>query len=429
MRLHNKFFCCIIVLCLNVCFTAFAKKSDTSRFNIGFQQTMINQYAIDNPKMIGSSSLFPTGNTFTDPTIRTSYSATAFIDYFISKHFLLHCDPEITAGGGVGNALGVAAYVNGEVVRVGVSPNILTVSRLYLQYKNEHFNIKLGKLSLVDMFSNSTYSHDPRTSLMNWSMMTAGAWDFCGNTKGYTYAFVTEWHGKHDELKFGVGVEPMTSNGLLAPYQPLDLSIQFDNGFGYNLEYNHSFLNERLRTGITLYLNQEYGAEYSKAVHTKVMDDSIINNISASLYTARSFGNKYGFAFHADYAFTKDLGGFTYASWNDGHREIWAFAEIDRSVCVGLNYNINKSSNFVAGYSINGISPEHADFLKKGGYTFMLGDGGLNYGLEHAVELQYSIRLNKNIVVSPDFQFIYNPGYNTANSAVSVFGVRTHLEF
>ncbi len=420
----------IIFFLVQLHFTASAKGVDSSKFKIGFQQTMINQYAVNTPHMIGSSSLFPaTGNTFSDPSIRTSYTATAFIDYFINTHFLIHCDPEITDGSGVGNALGMAGYVNGEVVRVGYSPNILSVSRLYLQYKSDYFNIKLGKISFVDMFCNSDFSHDPRTSLMNWSMMTAGAWDFCGNTKGYTYAFVIEAHHKNSDLKFGVGVEPTTSNGLLAPYQPLDMSIAFNNGFGYNLEYDHNFLHKKLKTGLLVYLNHERGAEYSKVVHTKATDDSIINNVSESLYNIRNFGNKYGFVFHADYAINDNLGVFSYLSWNDGQREIWAFAEIDRSLCLGLSYHINKNSYIYVGYALNGISAAHAKFLEGGGYTFMLRDAGLNYGLENVLELQYNIKVHKHVFISPDYQVILHPGYNMSNGIVNVFGVRSHFEF
>ena len=390
---------------------------------------MINQYAISNPSVIGKTSQSPTGNTFNDNTIQSSYTTTLFFDYFISKSFLLHIDPEINAGTGVGNALGIAGYVNGEVVRVGFSPNILSVSRAYVQYSDKMFNIKLGKFTFTDMFCNSVYSHDPRIGLMNWAMWTGGAWDYCGNTKGYTYGFVSELHHKKSTLKFGVGLEPMTSNGLLAPYQPLDLSISFKNGLGYNLEYDRVALGGKLRYGLTFFLNHEQGAAYSNVVHTHATDDSIIYNVSQSLYSVREFGFKYGGVLRIDCALSDKIGLFSLSSWNDGKREIWAFAEIDRSLCLGAHVQLSDKVQVNAGYSLNGLSPDHADYLRKGGYTFMLGDGSLNYGLESNFELQYIYRVNNKIFLTPDYQFIVNPGYNKDNKPVHVFGLRTHIEF
>lgn len=36
---------------------------------------------------------------------------------------------------------------------------------------------------------------------------------------------------------------------------------------------------------------------------------------------------------------------------------------------------------------VNGISPEHRDYLAAGGYGFIVGDGALNYGLERIGEV------------------------------------------
>ncbi len=50
-----------------------------------------------------------------------------------------------------------------------------------------------GKIALPDIFDNNQYSHDPRMQFFNWSLMDAGAWDYPADTRGYTYAFVTEY--------------------------------------------------------------------------------------------------------------------------------------------------------------------------------------------------------------------------------------------
>ena len=79
----------------------------------------------------------------------------------------------------------------------------------------------------------------------------------------------------------------------------------------------------------------------------------------------------------------------------------------------------------------NGISPEHQAYLAAGGYGFIIGDGALNYGLEKIVEVYYSIDLHRyHAAISPDYQFMVNPGYNRDRSGpVYVVAVRLHVEF
>ncbi|GAC1598187.1 MAG: hypothetical protein NVS3B8_10800 [Chitinophagaceae bacterium] len=55
-----------------------------------------------------------------------------------------------------------------------------------------YLSVRVGKFCLADFFDDNTYSHDPRTDFMNWSLMTAGAWDYPANTRGYTNGTVLE---------------------------------------------------------------------------------------------------------------------------------------------------------------------------------------------------------------------------------------------
>jgi carbohydrate-selective porin OprB len=64
-----------------------------------------------------------------------------------------------------------------------------------------------------------------------------------------------------------------------------------------------------------------------------------------------------------------------------------------------------------------------------GGYGFIIGDGALNYGRETILEVFYNAQLAKFVFISPDYQFIANPGYNKARGPVHVPGLRVHLEF
>ena len=60
---------------------------------------------------------------------------------------------------------------------------------------------------------------------------------------------------------------------------------------------------------------------------------------------------------------------------------------------------------------------------------FVLGDGALNYGLEQICELYYRFQLEKYVQLSPDFQYIQNPGFNQDLGPVRFYSVRAHLEY
>jgi carbohydrate-selective porin OprB len=62
------------------------------------------------------------------------------------------------------------------------------------------------------------------------------------------------------------------------------------------------------------------------------------------------------------------------------------------------------------------------------------GDGTADFGYvaggsEKLVELYYRFKLNSHLALTPDFQWIRQPGGNVAAPTVKIFGVRAKLEF
>ena len=93
---------------------------------------------------------------------------------------------------------------------------------------------------------------------------------------------------------------------------------------------------------------------------------------------------------------------------------------------------VNFCKHDVVGLAIlvNGISKQHKNYLAKGGYGFIIGDGKLNYAPEFIAEAFYNIELWKErIYVTPDYQFILNPAYNKDRGPVHAFALRAHVEF
>ena len=92
----------------------------------------------------------------------------------------------------------------------------------------------------------------------------------------------------------------------------------------------------------------------------------------------------------------------------------------------------------VAGLGVvaEGLSGPHRDYLAAGGSGFVLGDGRLDYAHEQILELYYRWQLFDSLgkiplrlQLTPDFQYIRNPGYNEDRGPVRFYGLRLHLEY
>jgi high affinity Mn2+ porin len=148
----------------------------------------------------------------------------------------------------------------------------------------------------------------------------------------------------------------------------------------------------------------------------------------------RSYSNnKYGFAVNTELIINANQGVFARLSWNDGKNETWAFTEIDKALTLGYSLKGNawhRSSDEIGIAGIfNGLSKDHKDYLEAGGYGFIIGDGGLNYGLEIIPEVYYKITINKFFALSADYQVAINPAYNKDNGPINFFSFRAHIAF
>jgi high affinity Mn2+ porin len=143
---------------------------------------------------------------------------------------------------------------------------------------------------------------------------------------------------------------------------------------------------------------------------------------------------KNGIGVSLEQEISNNAGIFMRGSWNDGRNETWAFTEIDQTVSGGIVWRgagwSRKNDELGTAMVVNGISGPHRDYLAAGGYGFMIGDGRLNYGHEAIVEAYYKFSIPKGFLsISPDYQFVLNPGYNKDRGPVNVFGVRAHVEW
>jgi high affinity Mn2+ porin len=64
-----------------------------------------------------------------------------------------------------------------------------------------------------------------------------------------------------------------------------------------------------------------------------------------------------------------------------------------------------------------------------GGRSDHIGDGGLSYGWERALEAYYRCALSHGTEATLNYQFLDRPGYNKDRGPVSFFGLRLRAEF
>ncbi len=410
-------------------------------WSLHIQATVIPQYHFNfTAKYTGDNSLQ------TSEPVRTSITNTYYIGRKLWRNAAIYFNPEIAGGEGLSKATGVAGFPNGETFRIGSATPKLYVARAYIEQKfalssnttlveddqnqlreyapESYIAIRAGKFSVADFFDDNTYSHDPRTDFMNWSLMSAGAWDYPANTRGYTNGFVLELRKPSWALRTAMVQVPKEANG-----QKLDTKLS--SAFGTVFEAEKKFtVNPQQNIVVRL------GGFYNKA-NMGNYDEAVANAMAQftdpDVTTTRKYSrNKLGFYLNAEHNF-KNGGSFLRYSWNDGINETWAFTEIDRSFSAGLSFNgaawKRPGDKWGLAYVGNGISKQHRNYLANKGYGFIIGDGKLNYGIENIIELFYSYHISKlHLFISPDYQFIIHPAYNKDRGPVHIVALRLHFE-
>ncbi|MDQ2770098.1 MAG: carbohydrate porin [Bacteroidota bacterium] len=413
------------------------------RWSLHFQQTLINQWHSNlSTPYAGDYSLFDRESA------KLSFTSTLFIGRRLWKGAAVYFNPEVAGGSGLSAARGIAGFPNGETFRIGVADPVLYLARLYVRQTfalgpeteddeddlnqvagprpKRYFAITLGKFSVADFFDQNSYSHDPRTQFMNWSLMSAGGWDYAANTRGYTVGGVLEYIIPGFGARFSSTLEPTYANGPLLDYR-------YGKAHAETLELTKTY-HLAGRQGTVRLLGFRNVAPMA-TYHTAVALGQYYQTQPNLEGVRRDGHTKIGFGVNAEQELTQDVGLFARVSYNDGKNETWAFTEIDHSASLGVVSTGTRwgrpDDRLGAAVVANGISPEHQAYLAAGGYGFIIGDGALNYGLEQIGEVYYSFSLPRyHAAISPDYQFIRNPGYNRDRSGpVHVVAVRLHVEF
>src|SRR5271154_5811167 len=159
---------------------------------------------------------------------------------------------ESARGPGLTEALGLTGFTNLDVVRnpnLGSVPYIASVHlhqtigftdkmvestrtpfSLATEVPERRLEFYVGKMSLPDYLDINDIGSDSPLQFLNWTVDNNGAWDYAADTRGYTYAAVTEYDDKIWSARYALALMPTVANGI-------DLVWNLRQASGQNWEF------------------------------------------------------------------------------------------------------------------------------------------------------------------------------------------------
>ena len=408
-------------------------------YSLHYQFTAATQYHPSfDAKYSGQNSLSPESES------ASAFVTTLFADFRLWRGGELLVNPEMSGGRGLSSTLGVAAFPDGLVYRVGNPAPAIYIARLAVsqtfnlgggQVLNEDgpnelagtrdrevLAITIGRFSVVDIVDGNRYANDATSEFFNWALFASGAYDYPADTRGYTWGLLADLSRSWWSVRGGIALEPYYAN-----LAQMDWRITKSHGLMAEYEARYHFRGRPGASSLLVFFNTARMGSYEQVLADPARYG---NSVAATRADGR---NKYGFALSVEQQLTDTMGAFMRLSWNDGHNESWAFTEIDRSLAIGAAQNgrpWHRPQDMVgAAVVLSGLSSWHERYLAGGGYGFIIGDGALSYGLEVIADLYYKLQINETIAFSAIYQPVINPAYNQDRGPVHIFSGRLHVAF
>ncbi len=416
-----------------------AEQLPEDHLSVHFQTTLITQYHPDFlAKYSGPNSML------TSEPAATAVVSTIFAAAKIWEGLDVVFNPELAGGQGLSRTLGVGAYPNGEVYRVGDPAPSFIVARLFLRetiglggekvkveagpnqlagtVDSNRLTLYAGRLALPDVFDGNPYSHDAHTQFLGWGLMESAAWDYAADTRGYTWGVMGDLKYDWWSARFGAFLV-----GQYANQMPMEWRFWEAGSLDVELEGRWKLRGRPGALRVAAFMNDARMGDYEQAL--------ALAPSSPDVTATRELGRiKYGFVASANQEIIpKALGVFSRLSWNDGHTESWSYTEVDRSAALGavIDGHLWHRPDDALGIAVvvSGLSDAHERYLAAGGDGFILGDGALSYSAEVVGEAYYKAQLTTNFAASAIYQPVINPGFNADRGPIHFFAFRLHAAF
>ena len=357
-------------------------------------------------------------------------------------------DVESAGGRGLSEALGLAGFTNLDVVRnpnlgsapylaryqvhqvLGLTTETAPATRgpfaLSTDLPVRRFELRAGKMSVVDTFDLNAAGSDSHLQFTNWAIDNNGAYDYAADTRGYTTGAILEYDDRRWSARYGVLGMPTVANGIT-----IDYAFRRARGQNAEFELRRSPLRGRAGTYRLLsFINTANMGTYRDSIDRYLAGVGTAPSITS---TRREGTIKYGFGFNFEQALTQYLRVFGRFGWNEGQKESFAYTEIDQTFLFGADYQGGRWHRPIdkLGLAVvtNAIKRDHQEYLALGGLGFLLGDGRLNYAREDIEEGYYTLHTWRGLFFSLGLTHIDHPGYNQDRGPVWVPSVRGHVDF
>lgn len=384
-------------------------------------------------------------NSLTPDTGAETVDATLFIGARLWSGSEIWASPEIDQGFGLDDTLGVAGFPSGEAYKIGKNQPYFRLQRLFLRQtvdlgarrepvdssqlqlggarSPDRLVLTAGKISVVDIFDNNQYSHDPKNDFLNWAAIDAGTFDYAADSWGYSVGAALEWYRGPWAVRFGLFDLSDVPNS--PDLEPAFHEFQYD----FEIERSYALGGRPGKLRVAAFESRGRMGLLDEAVTLAQSTDS-----PANVASVRGYRSRLGAYLDLEQELCDGLGLFARAGKDQGNVEDYEFTDIDRTVSAGLSLQGTRWSRGgdTVGVAaiLNGISADRERYLNAGGLGILIGDGKLpDPGPEKIMETYYALSVLRYAHLSLDYQFVTNPGYNRDRGPVSIFAVRVHAQF
>ena len=378
----------------------------------------------------------------------TSRLLTLYTGVRLNESTELLVDIEEAGGAALTTGLGLAGFTNLDIVRNpqlskapylarGMVHTVIALSQdkvenernplsLFEELPRRRLEIRFGKFSTVDFFDQNSVATDTHFQFTNWTTDNNGAYDYAADTRGYTVGLVADYEDRNWGFRFAEALMPKVANGPDLVFRPWQVHAE-----NFEYELRRGFIPGKpgvIRLlAFTNYANMWI---YREAVELFEKGLVAVPDITNHPW---HITRKYGFGVNLEQNLAPDVTAFGRFGWDNGKTESFAYTEVDQTFAGGLGAKgapwHRRFDRAGVAFVTNGICKDHQNYLAKGGYGFLVGDGALNYGRENIVESYYTAHVWRGIYLAPGLQYIVNPGYNRDRGPVLVPSLRGHLEF
>ena len=259
---------------------------------------------------------------------------------------------------------------------------------------------------------------------MAWGVMYNGAWDYPADTRGYTWGLVQELHTRHWAFRYGIAAEPRVANGRNSTAACFAITARCSKASAV------------IRSAITPARcacwgtpNRADAGNYAAALRLARADghDARCYRDSPSRNAEVRLGREPG---AGDHARRWRLHAARLERRQDRGLRFYRHRPAGQRRRIGQRHALEAEGR-CGGHLVHRrrhLWRARAVSGRAAGWTFLIGDGRLNYAPEYVWESYYSARLCPGLYATFDLQRDTNLAFNHDRGPVWATSLRLHVE-